>query len=317
MRSDETQKQCLACRTTWAENPKKALDLKYERLFCTKCEVSHPLAYFSASERRRTGLDARKRTCIGHKGYVRLCQHEVITWEVLLSGKRRLHHQEQRHPNAPAVLLKQCLHPSHLPAHHGPVDGERHHPMVLLTLWDRDAVVLSMTWTGHLDLSNTQTPLSAKATTNFLRKLRRGAAEFLVPQAGPGVALPEMKYFDPNNCCCLDFGDKYPPNTRWSHHPGWRLRDPVVRDTYKCCRIDLSLRLIQPTAGDVGGDDERAVCVDTKSTYTHGTMTMMDMMSRGWNHGAYSGYFVEVKGRSAGRHCLAFTYPQYPLHYVQ
>ena len=48
-----------------------------------------------------------------------------------------------------------------------------------------------------------------------MRELRRGAGEFIAPQAAPG-ALPEMRCFGPNNCGCVKYEGRYPADARWA-----------------------------------------------------------------------------------------------------
>ncbi|KAK3346963.1 hypothetical protein B0T25DRAFT_553284 [Lasiosphaeria hispida] len=281
---DEKQKQCLSCRISQAENPKMTWDLMNEYLFCTACLVDHPTALFSAPERTKKGPNER-RTCIGHQGYIRLCQHEVITWEAVLLAKSQLT-AEDTPDSSSSLLLRECRHPSHQPAHHGAVDDLGHYPMALLARSKR-CVVLGMTWIGHLDLPSKETQFSASEMASCLLELRRGAAEYLIPQAGPGT-LPEMRCFDPNNCGCLDPGDKYLPNTQWSLRPPWCPLASDAGNMDKCCRFDPSLRLIPPPGGSGG---------------SHATMTVL-----GQAFGSESGWFVDVKACSAGQHCLSFRY---------
>jgi len=55
----------------------------------------------------------------------------------------------------------------------------------------------------------------------LLKRFRRGTpAEFMVPQSGPGCALPEMRCLDPNRCECLDYkGQEDVPRGCWPLAP--------------------------------------------------------------------------------------------------
>jgi len=290
LQEDKKQKQCMSCRITQAESLRKGLNLVSEYLFCRACLVDHPVALFSPSQRENQAPSQKGRTCIGHKGYVRLCQHKVITWKMVSAAKRMLSEYKRPDGTEPTVMLGECRHPGHLPGHHSLPDKLNHHPIALLKLVAR-CVVLDMTWIGHLNLPSchgTDKGVSAEEMASHLHELRGGAAEFLVPQAHPGP-LPEMRCFDPNNCSCLDFGDKYPPNAWWSLHPS--RQSAGDSDTNTCCRVAPSLRLIPPSHGAGGG------------RRLHSTKTVL-----GEAFGARNGWKVEVENCNDGQCCLGFKY---------
>jgi len=111
------------------------------------------------------------------------------------------------------VWARRYLHPSHTPAgHNDAVAGsvvERTHPTAVLRRAG-NGVVLDMAWTGHLQVPRHKSGMSADEMAACLPELQRVAAEYIVPQLGPGT-LPEMRCFDPNRCGCLDWGGKYHP----------------------------------------------------------------------------------------------------------
>lgn len=238
---------------TQAENPRKAWDLVNEYLFCSECLVDHPLAFFSAQERKKR--EDEKRICIGHQGYIRLCQHETISWNDVKSAKGKLMAERPSdQTNVRHVLLKECRHPRHRPAHYH-VNSEvaaRARPKAELGgSYSSMSIWIRMSWTGHLSIpqATTETRISADEMAAHLVGLRRGAGEYLVPEAGPGGTLPEMRCFDPNYCSCLvDFGDKYPAHSLWSLRPSW---DPD--GTNECCRSDPG-KCLDPTASTLTGD---------------------------------------------------------------
>lgn len=135
------------------------------------------------------------------------------------------------------------MHPSHTPPagrHDVGLDEsatvERTHPTAVLRRAG-DAVVLDLGWTGHLQVpDDTSEAISAAEMEALLPGLRRGAAEYIVPQATPGTP-PEMRYFDPNRCGCLDWSKKYPPGSRWAYMPAW--------SGGAGCRGDASHRLLR------------------------------------------------------------------------
>ncbi|KAK3339772.1 hypothetical protein B0T25DRAFT_560588 [Lasiosphaeria hispida] len=231
---DETRKQCLSCRNANIDNPRKAWDLVHEYLFCAACLIDHPKAFFPATER---GEKKKTRACVGHTGYIRLCEHEVITRDNVAEAWGELLALGPQSGENTHVWVRRCLHPSHnAPTSHDALEksvAERMHPTAVLRRGG-NAVVLDMAWTGHLRVPH-NSDISADDMAACLPELRRGAAEHIVPQAGPGM-LPEMRCFDPNRCGCLDWGGKYPPNSRWACMPAW--------SGGAGCRGDSSRRLL-------------------------------------------------------------------------
>jgi len=106
-----------------------------------------------------------------------------------------------------------------------------------------DSVCLEMEWTGHLRLpagtTHMTTAVSQDGVVAGLRELRKGVAEYMVPQSGPGT-LPEMRCFDPNRCACFDIrvADESCDSTIRS---GWAFMPKG--DGTDGCRSDASHRL--------------------------------------------------------------------------
>ncbi|KAK0641288.1 hypothetical protein B0T16DRAFT_213244 [Cercophora newfieldiana] len=303
MHLDDTRKQCVPCRNANVENPRKAWDLVHEYLFCDACLVDHPIAFFSAAERKPW---KRVRTCTGHTGYIRLCEHEVISrddvarvWAAVL----------ELDPAACAagdeyVEIKRCRHPSHhmsggRPSHMAGVDWlmgdeeeeveedewERSCPKAMLSLDGAGAVVLGIEWVCHFRLPVGIEEVSKEKLASCLGEARRGVGEFLAPQPGPGM-IPEMRCFDPNKCGCLDYGeDRYPANSKWAGMP--RLNGE------KGCRSDPAQRLfpMRLAAGQVAtGDGEE----EPRSSWAigngaHGALTYLSTA-----FGGRSAWCVEV-----------------------
>ncbi|KAK4442356.1 hypothetical protein QBC34DRAFT_444233 [Podospora aff. communis PSN243] len=203
IRSDNHQKQCLSCRIAQSENPRTAWDLVNEHLFCAVCQVDHPLAFFSASERQKDAKE--KRTCIGHQGYIRLCEHEVITSQELLSVRSQFFNSKTgAYTGLSAKAIKDCRHPSHSvdagrPTAHRQPSHVRPTATILMRHGGGRSIVLVMNYTGHLQPArDTEGKVSVESLVSALQVMRKGVAEYLVPQPGPGVP-PEMRCFDPTN----------------------------------------------------------------------------------------------------------------------
>jgi len=228
LQSDKEQKQCLSCRTRCSKDPQQASRLTNEFLFCKGCLVDHPAAFFSPDQRRLGKDRDGDRICIGHQGYVRLCDHEVITWNDVLIARVGLLNRGPQYQGA--MLLRVCRHPSHMPISHSPDDFDTEggatpdtrrirmptvRPHAVLQR-KADCAVMHMTWAGHLPLKpgpdsgscsgSWRRPAAADMAAR-LGELRSGAAEYIIPQSALNQ-VPEMRCFDRNQCCCLDFGDQ-------------------------------------------------------------------------------------------------------------
>lgn len=103
-------------------------------LHCAPCQADHPTRLFSAAQRR---VPAGVRKCIAREGYVRLCAHKVVTWNLVEACLRRglgidgdddgdsdqNHNMSDRdgaftftcqhpsHPRAPQVIIHAAAHP--------------------------------------------------------------------------------------------------------------------------------------------------------------------------------------------------------------
>ncbi|KAK3339788.1 hypothetical protein B0T25DRAFT_363488 [Lasiosphaeria hispida] len=199
---DARRNFCTKCRAVGngLAGLHRARNLVDKSLHCVGCDEKHPLAYFSAAERQR---DEKARICIGHEGYFRLCEHKVIDWKTVANAVRQLN----AHPATGAIIitpLLECRAASHIPTNHG-IAAEVY-PRLELIYRRNYGFLLTATWSGHLPLSELVSSgrhYSVGDITDRLRLLRRGAAEYIAPQSGPGY-LPEMRLFDPNRCGFLD-----------------------------------------------------------------------------------------------------------------
>ncbi|KAK5655711.1 hypothetical protein OQA88_5248 [Cercophora sp. LCS_1] len=286
MQLEEARKQCHCCRSVNLNNPKKAKNLVHEYLFCAACLIDHPKAFFPPTDREK---EKKTRTCIGHTGYISLCEHEIITRDNVAAAWGKFlalgpSSSDNRH-----VWVRRCLHPSHnAPMGHDALDksaAKQSHPTAVLRRGG-NAVVLEMAWTGHLPVPNSS-EISADEVVVCLPGLRRGAAEYIVPQTGPGMP-PEMRCFDPNRCGCLDWGEKYPPNSRWACMP--------TRNGGDGCRVDPGRRLL-PFDDEAMAED---AADETKSAHT----AVMHLSN---TFGEASKWTVSATQCSGGR-CLRFIY---------
>ncbi|KAK1757993.1 hypothetical protein QBC47DRAFT_357895 [Echria macrotheca] len=295
LRSEETRKQCFTCQKTSREKPQLVNHLANDKSFCRACGVLHPAAFFPPSQ-RDNGIRV-KSTCIGQTGYVRLCEHEVIT-RAEIGRKWRTASQlsDADTGKAKCVILKQCKHPSHEPkishdvqSPEGPVISR--HTCPWAALWRcGHAVVLDLRWTGHMcHVSPDENgSFSAAAMEQRIHELRRGAAEYMVPQTGPGnTNLPEMRCFDPNACGCLDYGGRYPSFSRSAVRPDGA-------DT--CCLVHPNARLLPLR-------DSTSSLMNPPEVPRHFTQSMLSGAL-----GGISGYLILPCRCAASAQCLLVFY---------
>ncbi|CAG9988203.1 unnamed protein product [Clonostachys byssicola] len=147
------------------------------------------------------------RSCIGTKGYVRLCEHKKIKWKEVkkhlvecrkvIESKRGL--QDHR------VVVKQCNHPSHRTAGCSEATG----PEATLVLSKQGAYTLNLKWSPHSGTgafpSYQNGQIKASEMRDMFRKYRREGAGFIVPEMAHGQ-LPEMTCFPLGECTCLNYG---------------------------------------------------------------------------------------------------------------
>ncbi|KAK1835462.1 hypothetical protein QBC39DRAFT_299128 [Podospora conica] len=213
---------CDTCRFRQrrADWPARVAHITKRRLFCSECSTTHPASCFSATQRR-----APVRVCIGRQGHVRLCQHVALSWETV-SALVPLARTQHPHDT---LLVAECRHPSHLPAHAtwlAKLFGWYDYPRALLSHSRRceetgpsPPVRLRLHYVGHARMpcpDAGQGRFTPDVVARQFSLLRQDVGRYIAPQVTPGV-LPEMLAFALNSCTCLkDPGMEYRPS-------GWRL----------------------------------------------------------------------------------------------
>jgi len=191
LEKDATEALCSDCRKdeakwdwTWyyslnnrVEDPKgcrcsdcRSISKDWKR--CTECRQDHNPACFSRAQR---SLPVPRR-CIGREGYVRLCAYQVVRWRDVIGVAKRSPKPEANRPLRRVVIVE-CRHPSHLPAHHRNLltqaDTSGMHPTAAVERGSDGEITMSMTWTGHLPLPNRRTGKMSLAGTRSCLRYRR------------------------------------------------------------------------------------------------------------------------------------------------
>ncbi|KAF5701583.1 hypothetical protein FGLOB1_10136 [Fusarium globosum] len=106
----ESERICKTCRPEFESRKRTgvSLDCKFaartdqDWIYCSACEVEHPTLCFSSEEIRKQS----DRVCIARTGYVRICAHEVLTWDEMKAGLGDTNDFWTK-------FTKICKHPSH------------------------------------------------------------------------------------------------------------------------------------------------------------------------------------------------------------
>ncbi|KAI1076570.1 hypothetical protein F5B20DRAFT_594033 [Whalleya microplaca] len=242
----DIDKYCTSCRLELLE-PRWTTNysiLNTEYLHCSACHVDHPVGLFSKEQRTRP---PKYRMCIGHEGYIRICEHKAFKWagiETIVNWLKRFEPESASSPVK--VTLGCCKSCSHIPEHHG-ANSTLHHeemyPTATIEGSSKGPITLEISWTGHLPVvERTATPTTLRSQ---FEQFRSGVAQFIAPERYPG-RIPEMNCFDPHRCSCLDY-----PGLEQLSSRSWALKPLQDHHDAPTCRSDPARRLFhRPRAAE-------------------------------------------------------------------
>lgn len=219
---DEYCTRCLAARKSpsWEQR----LCRLTEYIHCSACGADHPACLFSATQRIKP---ARLRYCIGHEGYMRICDHDEGTFRLsrlLAEAPKRAWYKKKRE----SVTKGRCKDPGHrkpcekVPGGSFPKskrDCGSHSGFCNPRSWP---VVQEMTqgphcfaifWTAHVPFDGQLDSLRPK-----FEELRESAGKHIVPCQGTTKEPPELRCVDPNDCHCTTYAGA--DNVRWEWECG-------------------------------------------------------------------------------------------------
>ncbi len=289
---------CGHCRKMRIEGGKSKLTTDF--LHCSRCRWDHPRCLFSKAQREEL---AEKRVCIGWEGFIRLCDHQVLTWDTAIQTGLQLATVHTEGDAFAKVLLVRCKHESHLPQHHTTVPSLTRHQirypeLAIFKGRKTGTIFVSLEWHGHLLL---QTGLDEQgnnevATPERLRQqlgqFREGVAEFIAPEFPPG-RLMEMNCFDPNRCSCLRYaGMEQLPR-------GWQLTHRLDGG-FMACRKDPDNRLGPLLA-----------VLDDKQKSTKGRCHYVGNLTTGVADWGYSRIMLDIEPCPAESRCLQILYTRW------
>lgn len=130
----------------------KSTSLTMDYLHCSGCHFDHPTYLFSRNQRSKS---PKVRICIGREGFVRVCEHQTVTWDVIVPGRRLA----TLDTNQALIFLSQCQHESHFPKHDqndtSLTGNQRIYPVVHLLGSRNKQIMVELVWCGHLYLPDT------------------------------------------------------------------------------------------------------------------------------------------------------------------
>ena len=233
-------KDCRAARRnrSWQKRTKR---LTAETLHCSGCQLDHPRALFSTSQRQSP--NSALRVCIGHEGFVRICQHRVIKWDEIAPIALRLSEFDTGNAEVIArIYLTSCTDASHFPKHHISVSSYEGFadlfPRISIVGNKKSNIDLEIEWIGHLELPELRSRECLTAELmhqKLVQELRPGFAEYIAPELPPG-RLPEMLCLDANRCNCLQYPGREQLDRSW-------LLMPPQEIGFSTCRTDFSQEL--------------------------------------------------------------------------
>lgn len=232
---------CEGCRKAReAPNWDRRVERLTRYLYCYPCNAEHPACLFSAQQRQSR---TRRRRCIAHEGYIRVCQHDqgIVRWSEISRIRQRLNEGVE---NKKEYEIR-CEDTSHVVAcaHTGTQRSgqrifapncddfhciERPSPKVSV----KDSRIW-MYWTAHLPVESNCGPLSAVSLRSRIAEIRESSGRFLYPDITFTRDVPEMRCFDPNDCDCVLFEGQENVDMRFGS----------ALNAERVCRLNTSRRL--------------------------------------------------------------------------
>ncbi|KAK2601066.1 hypothetical protein N8I77_010539 [Diaporthe amygdali] len=232
---------CEGCRDARAASDwDRRVEQLTRYLYCYFCEAEHPACLFSAQQRHST---TRRRRCIAHEGYIRLCQHDegIVRWSKVSRIRQRLKKGVKNKRDFEIC----CEDISHVVpcAHTGTQrsgqrifkpDCDDYHCI------ERPSPKLSVKgskiwlyWTAHLPVESNGRPLTAVGLRPRIAEIRESCGRFLYPAMTSTEDVPEMRCFDPNDCDCVLL----------EGHENIERRFSSSLNSDRVCRLNTSRRL--------------------------------------------------------------------------
>ncbi|KAG8162507.1 hypothetical protein KVR01_008272 [Diaporthe batatas] len=224
---DEYCSGCQAARRSprWEQTISKLT----EYIHCSACGADHPACLFSATQRLKP---ARIRYCIGHEGFMRVCEHDEGTVSLSrLSGlesediKYRRYPWQRKDPFWETVICRDRSHYMRCEMKEGGsfpesgyTCGSRQH-LCCGYRWPticglgKNPRLYDLSWKAHISFDGQMSTLRPK-----LAELHDITGKYIIPCLYPTTQPPTLRCFDPNDCHCTPYAGS--ENVRWEWECG-------------------------------------------------------------------------------------------------
>lgn len=141
---------CDSCLSTYhAPDWPKRLRQATRYLHCSRCNAHHPACLFSRIQRQ---VPKSVRYCIGHEGYLRICEHRTVSWLQIINKSQSI----MRHKFGYRYRTITCKDSSHT------TDSKHHHsrkyyPTLTIGYKDTKDFYITLSWGPHLPLEDNGT----------------------------------------------------------------------------------------------------------------------------------------------------------------
>lgn len=204
---------CEGCNTAraapnWARRVAALVDTY---LHCSGCRADHPVCLFSAAERCKSPPEW---VCIGHQGFIRLCEHVTVPWSRIADEAARRstevlgfdckqfvacensdHVRFDTHAQREALDYLYCVPLRKYPSLETNFDIVGH------------TFTVNMRWGSHMPLVMRKDGRFEAEDFAKEVEVRYREARFICPQINSGGSLSQM-LCDPVNCDCLAYTGK-------------------------------------------------------------------------------------------------------------
>ena len=234
---DEYCSGCQAARKShrrWSQRLRQLI----EYIYCSGCGADHPACLFSATQRLKP---ARLRYCIGHEGFMRVCEHDggTIRLSHLALMKRRRPWPQRKHPWE-TILCKDPSHSIrcgraeggafpeskyHCGSHKGLCRGYRW-PRIIGH--EKNPGVFDIRWAAHIPSNGQMDTLRAR-----LAEIHENAWENIVASSVTTKEPPVFRCFDPNDCHCTTYAGSENVRWEWECGPWLPGRTKCIGDPFK------------------------------------------------------------------------------------
>lgn len=256
---DELCEGCLAAKTV-PDRQRRLAGLLDTYLHCSGCRADRAACLFSAVERRKP---QSQRVCIGHEGYIRICEHTTVQWSAIASATARRWKLQTEMQRERVLQLVNCKQSNHFRLHNRSrslfklfsrrqkssdhLDSKNYptYPQLstqIIKMPNNESTLrVFLRWSSHMPLAMTEdVRFEADEFAQEIEARYQREGRFICPKLGPAGLSLGPTLCDPVRCDCLS----YPGKALF----GWE-RPPTSWVKAKTCREEANRGLIHRFTG--------------------------------------------------------------------